>query len=79
MAKHIELTCIDCKSKAIYPARTSDGKRCNICDSGLLVEHFPDTEATICELCPDEDTNRCKTCSKKSRSMAAGLQRRVRK
>ena len=38
MAEYIVLECLDCKHKEIYVNGTSDGKRCEQCNSGM---YFP--------------------------------------
>lgn len=36
MAEYVVLECLDCKYKNIYVNGTSDGKRCERCNSGLF-------------------------------------------
>ena len=38
MPKYVVLECMDCKHKDIYINGTSDGKRCERCNSGM---YFP--------------------------------------
>ncbi|WP_165442891.1 hypothetical protein [Senegalia massiliensis] len=47
MVTHVVLECLDCKYKNIYIKRTSDGKRCEQCDSRMF---FPIDEGVKSEM-----------------------------